>query len=141
MPPEMERDDEVGAVAAAKYFMALYEWAYGTGELELWDQVSGQTCEFCANTHDAVSGAYLDGARIESTQAQFSDFALIDIDQQLLIYSVRLAYSLPEATHIDATGATLGTIPAESGTLVVDVVPSARGWVLLDGLVGEQEAP
>jgi len=44
----MKEGDKDGAIAAAKYFMELYAFAYETWNLEPWEAMSGEGCEFCA---------------------------------------------------------------------------------------------
>jgi len=133
MPPEMERQDEVGAVAAAEYFMALHEWTYATGDTSRWDEISGQTCGFCSNVHSDVADAYSQGGRVRNGGSSFTGFALAGFDEQLMVYSVSLHFDVAETARLNASHEVTGTIAAESGDLVLDVAPSVRGWVLIAG--------
>jgi len=132
-PPEMERNDEVGAVAAAEYFMELHEWVYATGDLTEWDRLSGQTCAFCSNVHDAVHDSYADGGRVDNGESDFTDFAISGFDDQLVVFGVRLHFEVAESTRFDATGRPRGVIDGESGDLVLEVAPSVEGWILMGG--------
>lgn len=53
-PEEMENVDEEGAVAAAKYFMGLFEYVFLTGDLEKWEEMSLDGCGFCENVAESV---------------------------------------------------------------------------------------
>ncbi|AWE42190.1 hypothetical protein DDD63_04845 [Actinobaculum sp. 313] len=60
-PPEMDRADEVGADAAAQYFLELYLYAYLTGDLTEWNAMSLEECEFCASVAGDVESLTADG--------------------------------------------------------------------------------
>src|SRR5690606_10681395 len=62
-PPEMDRVDEVGAIAAAGYFMDLHEYVFATGDLQRWNEISGQSCDFCTNVRSDVERVYGSGGR------------------------------------------------------------------------------
>jgi hypothetical protein len=136
----MARTDDAGAVAAAEYFMEVHEWAYQTGDLGEWDTISGQTCAFCRNVHDAVVSIYGDGGRAAGGSTTFSDIQVTGFDEQLLVYSVRLAYSTGETVVYRADGSAKGVYNAEDATLTLEVGPSVRGWVLLEGTGGGDAA-
>src|SRR5699024_3229524 len=64
-PPErpvaMEEETVEGAIAAAKYFMELYPYIYATGDLEEWDALSDDGCEFCRNSRELAFDLTADG--------------------------------------------------------------------------------
>ncbi|GAA4623021.1 hypothetical protein GCM10023113_06320 [Cellulomonas oligotrophica] len=47
-PDAMSTPSADGASAAANYFMSTYSYMYATGDTEPWDELSSDTCEFCA---------------------------------------------------------------------------------------------
>ena len=54
----MDRDDAEGALAAMTHFIALYGYAYATGDVEEWQAMSDPECVFCAGlTTDVQEGA------------------------------------------------------------------------------------
>ena len=66
----MNRDDVQGAIAAAQYFLELYPYAYNTGDLTEWREMSHPECIFCASVIENVealhaSGGYQFGGEIE----------------------------------------------------------------------------
>lgn len=48
-PPEMSRDDEVGAVAAAEYFLELYTYTESSQDIGPWSAMSHSECIYCAS--------------------------------------------------------------------------------------------
>ncbi len=120
--------------------MEVHEWAYQTGDLGEWDTISGQTCAFCRNVHDAVVGIYSEGGRAEGGTTTFSDIEVTGVDEQLFVYSIRLAYSTEETVVYRADGSARGVYDAEDATLTLEVGPSVRGWVLLEGIAGGDAA-
>lgn len=52
---------EDNAVAVAKYFISLFPYAYATGDLDTWDDLSGPNCKYCASVHKAVKGVFSQG--------------------------------------------------------------------------------
>jgi len=46
---------EDNAVLVAKYFVALFPYVTSTGDLQVWDRMSGRTCHYCANVRDIVT--------------------------------------------------------------------------------------
>ena len=136
-PAEMERSDEVGALAAAEYFMELHEFTYASGSTTEWSAASGQSCGFCTSVLQAVTSAYSAGGRIENGASSFTDFALVGHDIGLNVFGVSLSFDVEESRRIDAAGTVTGVIPAESGTLILELAPSARGWTIFGADVAD----
>ncbi|WP_127572823.1 DUF6318 family protein [Georgenia faecalis] len=60
-PDSMDRDDVVGAKAAAQYFIEMYPYVYATGDLEEWVAMAHEDCQFCANVVANVTAIHADG--------------------------------------------------------------------------------
>lgn len=54
-PADMARDDEVGAVAAARYFLDLYAYTESTQDTGPWEAMSHDDCVFCRSVLDDVA--------------------------------------------------------------------------------------
>lgn len=55
-PPEMTRDDETGALAAARYFVDdLYRYTESTQDTDSWTAMSHDSCIFCRSVLDDVN--------------------------------------------------------------------------------------
>ena len=53
-PAEMDRNDEVGAAAAAEYFLRLFPYVMQSGDLTEWERISTTDCQFCATVRGWV---------------------------------------------------------------------------------------
>ena len=135
-PAEMERTDETGAMAAAEYFMELFAYVMATGDLEEWDRVSGQTCTFCASVREDVERIYSSGGRVAGVDLVVGRTEKTGYEEVLGVYGVALAFSFGEGAELGADGEVAQKLGAEDGLAVLEVSPSTRGWVLIEGSTG-----
>src|SRR5699024_1566611 len=69
-PEAMERDDVEGAIAAAEYFLSLYEYVYASGDLTEWRKMSQDSCIFCEDVETEVVEIHDDGGYREGAQTE-----------------------------------------------------------------------
>ena len=131
-PAEMERSDEVGALAAAEYFMELFAYVMATGDVVEWDAVSYGECEFCSRIREDVQRVYEAGGR-------YSGGALLDVTAvagpqhpTLGGYPVTVDFSVGPGSEHDAAGAVVRELSSEDESVVVDTVFTAKGWTLVE---------
>lgn len=62
-PAAMDTVDAAGAQAAVEYFLNLYPYAYATGDLDEWRELSHPECIFCASVIDNVEETFGEGFR------------------------------------------------------------------------------
>ncbi|WP_034230102.1 DUF6318 family protein, partial [Actinotalea ferrariae] len=101
-----------GAIAAAEYMVRLYAYALSTGELQEWEEVSSDTCEFCTNTRAEVErvyvpGGYFTGGEVES----LFDTRVVGFDEQLGIYGVEVGFAISGGAEHAASGAVVDEFP------------------------------
>nr|WP_255347118.1 DUF6318 family protein [Cellulomonas sp. KRMCY2] len=132
-PAEMERVDEIGAAAAADYFLSLYQYALTSGDLTEWDAVSAQDCSFCINVRSDVTAVYAAGGHYAGGELSSSTARVVGYEETLGVYAVEFEFSVAASTQVGSDGSVVREIPAESGFLILDVLPAAEGWVLLTG--------
>lgn len=130
-PPEMDRLDEVGAVAAARYFIELEEYVFRTGDLAQWSQISLQDCGFCQGVREQAERVYGGGGRHTGSVVTTGDARLVGHDEALNGYAVEVEYSAGPGYELDATGAVVAELPVERGYMVLDVLPVEGAWALL----------
>ncbi|XBH22718.1 DUF6318 family protein [Jonesiaceae bacterium BS-20] len=57
-PPDpaqlINENTEEGAKSAAKYFLEVHNYSFVSLDLDLWDSIGSEECEFCLNTADKV---------------------------------------------------------------------------------------
>ena len=132
-PAEMDRSDEVGAAAAAEYFMRLQTYALRSGDLTEWDARSGDDCRFCANVSGAVAGVYGAGGRYTGFDMAIDGVEVLGQDTTVGVFSVEVRFTMEGGDQLDAAGARLTSFAPDVGTVVLDLVPSPQGWILAGG--------
>ncbi|HWS57040.1 MAG TPA: DUF6318 family protein [Actinotalea sp.] len=139
-PPEMDRSDEVGAVAAAEYFMELFSYAFRTGDLDSWNRVSAQDCSFCSNVRADVEAVYSTGGRFEGGEFSHGPAVVVAHDPSIGVYTASIEFSVAEFAVRDEAETTVRTIEPEAGTALLDLVFTTGGWSLLGGMPSPQES-
>ncbi len=135
-PAEMERSDEAGAAAAATFFMRSFGYLLQSGDTAAWDEFSGQTCGFCEQARSRASDIYGSGHQILGGELSVGAVAVLGHDEVINVYAVEVDYAFAEGERVDAEGVAVEHLEAEVGTAVLDVAPSTRGWVLIEGSGG-----
>ena len=133
MPPEMDRDDEAGAVAAAEYFMELLNYTIQTGDLDSWAEVADRNCGFCLNVSNDLGPIYAEGGRYSGGTITVSTARLVGFDETLRVHAIEVAYEETESRVLDGEGNVVDQSAARSGWLVLDVGATSDGWRLLTG--------
>jgi hypothetical protein len=115
-----------GAIAAAKYFMALSTYTRQTNDLTEWTAMSADDCAFCNALAASVARVKaanhtIDGAAIEIIDATGSE---IIPDQ---VYSAKLRVHEAPALEIDAEGNELSASSGSVSDLLVALTWSS-GW-------------
>ncbi|KGM10968.1 hypothetical protein N868_12895 [Cellulomonas carbonis T26] len=139
-PAEMERMDEVGAVAAAEYFLAVEEYVFRTGDLQQWDKISLADCGFCQNKRDAAVRVYGSGGRYVGAETTTGEPAVVGHDPALNGYAVEIEYSAGPGQELDAAGEVVADLAVGHGFLVLDVMPVNGEWGLLSVAGSEKSA-
>ncbi|MDQ0374150.1 DUF6318 family protein [Cellulomonas humilata] len=60
-PAAMDEPTTDGAIAAATYFMALYDYAFSARDAESLSMMSAETCKFCKYVGDSVAALVVSG--------------------------------------------------------------------------------
>ena len=131
-PPEMEKPDAAGAVAAAQYFMRLHLYVLATGDLVEWDRVAWSECQACGNIRSEVTRVYSSGGRLAPGAIDFSRVEAGPPDPALGWFPVDVEFTLTAGAEFDANGREVAAGLQESGVLTVEVVPTTTGWTLLE---------
>lgn len=137
-PPEMERGDEAGAIAAAEYFMRLSEYAFLTGDLSTWNEISTTDCGYCRNVSEAVSDVYGSGGYYTGGALELTGGAVNAFDSEISVYAIVFTYAAADASAHDSDGAVVETVPAGGGAFLIEVIPTDTGWRLIEAGTTEQ---
>jgi hypothetical protein len=132
-PADMERTDEVGAAAAAVYFLELYPYVKGTGDLAEWQAISlPERCEFCsklvASTQELVNRqqTFVGGEiSVEVTKTY-------PLDGLLGGYPLDAVVTQAEFAIHGNDGAIVSTQPESSTSVRIEVIHDGAQWRLLE---------
>ncbi|MEE6272641.1 DUF6318 family protein [Georgenia sp. MJ206] len=129
-PASMDRDDVVGAKAAAQYFIELYPYVYATGDLDEWRAMSHSECEFCASVVENVEAlhaqdGYALGGEVEVTAVSGADPA-----EGSNYYSVELAVEQGPGAEYRADGEELRSDDGGSNQLRYAVERTKERWLV-----------
>jgi hypothetical protein len=128
-PPEMSRDDEAGAIAAATYFLTqLYPYTVSSHDTAAWRQMSHPSCSYCSGIVAAIAneeqaGTYTRAGEISvaKTSAQRAS---------LSTYGIRIEFTDDHDTQWGRSGELIRQFPAQRLKLGVVVVRQDDSWVV-----------
>ncbi|MCL3860985.1 DUF6318 family protein [Actinotalea sp. K2] len=135
--PEMERDDGVGAAAAAQYFLHLFTYVLATGDLTEWDEVTWEECQSCAAIRDDVLRVYGGGGHFAPGVISIESAVAGPRHELLGGFLVEVAFSLVAGAEYDAAGQEVATATEQESTVGVDVIWQGQ-WILVGLSDGEQ---
>lgn len=127
-PAVMAQEDEMGAVVAAAYFLALESYVLHTGDVAEWDRISAPDCAWCAEIRAGATALYSQGGRAVGGDVALGPMTLVSHDADLDRYAFEVPVKAAETVYLDAAGEVIMSSPAAEGSLVVHVVGSPEGW-------------
>ena len=139
-PADMQRTDEVGAVAAASYFMELFSYVYRSGDLTEWDHISAQDCGFCANVRSDVATVYGAGGHYTGGTIALENAELVGRDNALGVFAVHVPFELGALEQSDRAGVVVEQVDVEIGRARLEVIFTVKGWTLLGGRSDDEVA-
>ncbi|MHA7132750.1 DUF6318 family protein [Oerskovia turbata] len=131
-PADMARTDEVGAAAAAVYFLELYPYVMATGDLAEWDAMTWvDLCGFCTATRDqaheiANSGSVYVGGEIRAEVIK--TYALDDL---IGGYPLDVQVAIESAALLDGAGVEIDRQEAISKPYRVELLHDGANWRIL----------
>ncbi|QDW62968.1 hypothetical protein FFI11_010915 [Oerskovia sp. KBS0722] len=131
-PADMDRTDEVGAAAAATYFLELAPYVMATGDLAEWDLMTwAETCGFCTGIKDQANEARAMGDSFTGAEVTLSQIEPGQLDDLIGGIPVLVTYEQEPLLRRSLTGEVVSEQPAGSGRLQVDTVSTEDGWKIL----------
>nr|WP_297430585.1 DUF6318 family protein [uncultured Actinotalea sp.] len=131
-PPAMEQADEAGALAAAEYVLAVFEYTFASGDTEAWDELSADDCPFCVSVTEDVSTVYSGGGRFIGSEVLAQEPRVLAYDSTLGVYAIEVAYRVAPGQQLSGGGMVVEEVPPEDGFLILDLAPTTGGWRLLN---------
>lgn len=130
-PADMDRTDEVGAAAAATYFLELYPYVMATGDLEEWGQVSmTESCELCIAVMEHVADYESTGNQYVGGAVSVEIIRTYALDTLYGGYPVDVRLVQEGSSVISPDGAVIEDEPAEDSKLRVELIHDGESWRL-----------
>ena len=134
-PPEMDENTQMGAIAAAVYFMKLYTYAYATGDLTQWQAMSEPECVFCASVVTNVTNLHAAGGWVDPWQVDIIEATYADPAPGYTHAAIDLVYDTEAIVTHDVDGVAVKEVSA--GLLILFGVR----WDGEKWMIGEGETP
>lgn len=129
-PAAMDRADADGAIAAATYFIALYSYAYATGDLVGWTAMSDPACVFCAGLTKDVQAASGTGASVVGGDLTVASKTAAP-GKDAGVFRVDLTVSQSAFQVINRSGAvTSAGVGSRGATVTAVLVHRREGWLV-----------
>jgi hypothetical protein len=126
----MSRTDTEGATAAAIYFIALYPYVYGSGDLADWKAMSGPNCRFCASVSKDVVKMREKGRRSEGGQIIVTGKRAYPQEAATGIFPVDLELTQDASRDISAEGGIVDSTSGGETLAQIDLVWLDGRWVI-----------
>ena len=136
-PPEMANDDEAGAIAAAKYYMGLYEYVFLTGDLEMWEQMALPECEFCAVVVEHVTDMHDAGRYRVSGPPKWRGEPTTRRVVTQTMWSVTLQARVSASTTYGSDGTQVDESPAARAEVKMGMIHDGDQWRTLSVTVSD----
>ncbi len=121
-PPTLD-----GAKAVAAYFLLLYSYAYQTGDLAAWNELSHPECQFCASVGQHVSEATAAGQHTVGGAFRITAAEGTEVNQGVF-FDVHVAVDGSRSRVVTATGSTAKDQPAGRYLMYVIVLFEGGAW-------------
>jgi len=135
----MERDDIEGAKAAAEYFLALYPYAYVTGDLTAWREMTHPECKFCASVIGNVENLHSDGGFADGPTVEIVGLEGAPPDESYEYFAVWAEVQEGPHAYYDKNG--LPTEQFDSSTVDISLALMRRSnqWLIRGASVEEAD--
>ena len=134
----MDEQSPAGAQATAVYFLSLYPYAYTTGDLTTWKEMSEDDCVFCNSVITNVTDLHASGGWSDMWTQEVTalSYGTDPADPNRLV--VELHLTAPEhTTHRDRPSRTI-VVEAQDATLLIQVYWQGDRWIVEGGKVIEE---
>jgi hypothetical protein len=131
-PADMERTDEVGAAAAAVYFLELYPYVMATGDLVEWDAMTwAELCSFCTVTRQQAQEISTAGSDYVGGAIEAEVLKTYALDDLVGGYPLDVQVTIERAVLLDPSGVEVDRQEAQSAPYRVEVLHDGKSWRVL----------
>ncbi|MFD6164095.1 DUF6318 family protein [Oerskovia sp. NPDC060287] len=137
-PADMDRTDEVGAAAAATYFLELYPYVMATGDFVEWDAMTwAETCEFCTIVRAESVTTKENGHIYTGAALELSAVTVGALDTLIGGYPVTANYIQSPHREETRSGVIVSEDDGSAGRLQIDTLSTDEGWKILALIVAD----
>ncbi|MFD6092402.1 DUF6318 family protein [Oerskovia sp. NPDC060338] len=137
-PADMDRTDEVGAAAAATYFLELYPYVMATGDFVEWDAMTwADLCTFCTSSKERQIQRAAAAETYEGGEVSVAVVSTYPLDSLIGGYPLDVQMEQREAVIRDSDGTEKDRQSGFSGQLRVEMLNDGTNWRVLT--VGTEE--
>ena len=132
LPAEAREQTAAGAIAFARHYFAVVDYAYATGDTAPLAAVSDPACRPCAGVKDMIDTTVLAGGSWETEPTMVTEVSIPE-GEPVGAVNVLLTYSSETARELSAAGDEVRTFTAlldQSEHLVL--VPEGSSWLMFD---------
>jgi|GEM_PF-3202626 len=124
----MSRDDETGAITAAKYFfLELYPYVEFTQDTAAWRAMSHADCIFCKSVLETVATKQASGTVTAVAPMTIHSTEVHEVNP--LMFTVTLDIDTGPDEDFNLDGVSLSRTTKVSGTVIIIVVRRGTEWV------------
>ena len=128
-PPEMARDDETGAIAAATYFLTeLYPYTVTSQDTTGWLAMSHDLCVYCASVADSVNSEASRGERTKPGAIKVTRQTVEEANP--LSFGVKLDILTGADTHWSRGDQAGDSLPPHRVSLGIVIVWQVDRWIV-----------
>ena len=138
-PEAMGNDDEEGAIAAAKYYVGLFEYVHLTGDLDMWNAMALPECEFCAAVADGVTEMHESGQYRASGPPKWLGNPETRRVHSRVMWEVTLRAKLSASTTFDSKGTIVDESRSVKNTITLGMLHDGEAWRTLGIVVTSDE--
>ncbi|WP_269471414.1 DUF6318 family protein [Actinomyces howellii] len=129
----MDENSPYGASQVAAYFLNLYPYAYATGDLTAWKEISGDECIFCNSVIANVTEVHSGGGWSEHWQQELAviSYGTDPADPSRLVIEIHI--STPDRMAYEGTPIMGRRISGGETTILVQVYWKGDHWIVEEG--------
>jgi hypothetical protein len=127
--PAMAQPTAEGALAAAQYYMGLYDFSMATGDLTEWRAMSAADCKFCNKVIARVEELVALGQTVSSARVTFASAVGNEVVPHEL-YGANMIVSQGVWTKVDRSGEVVDTGPPSSVRMDFAIAWEADSWLV-----------
>ncbi|HEY8719782.1 DUF6318 family protein [Pengzhenrongella sp.] len=130
-PMAMARTDEVGAAAAARYFLSLYPYVMQSGDVAEWDAMTFASCDFCTEISNVAKQYAKNKDTFVGGEIKVTDLRVLPIDEEIRGYPIDVSILQDRSVRTNSKGVVVENGLGEDRSIRMDTLYFSGDWVIL----------